>query len=276
MPDREPTRADTLLFIACLVVASALRLLPADVQAAVGGGIRRVAEPLVWVQRQVIELKAVRSELERVRSERDAVLVAALRARELEQENEELRRLLALTRRLEGSFVSASILQQAGRTDGVSFLLSAGRRDGVVERAPVVAAAGLVGVVVSVAATTSIGIGWPHPDFRVSAMTADGSVFGIVGALGTQGPNTLVLELRGVPYGERVARGTPVWTSGLGGVGGVYPRGIPVGTVIDVAHEEPGWSRTYRVRPAVHPASVSHVVILLNPRFDLTGRFDRP
>jgi hypothetical protein len=32
--------------------------------------------------------------------------------------------------------------------------------------------------------------------------------------------------------------------------------------VLDVAEEREGWSRTYRIRPAVNPMSLSHVIVL--------------
>ena len=50
------------------------------------------------------------------------------------------------------------------------------------------------------------------------------------------------------------------------GLGGVFPRGIPIGAVIGPAGEAKGWGRTYLVRPAVHPAALSHVMILTAPR----------
>jgi rod shape-determining protein MreC len=46
------------------------------------------------------------------------------------------------------------------------------------------------------------------------------------------------------------------------GLGGVIPRGIPLGTVIGQAPGNEHWERTYLVRPMVHPASVTHVMIL--------------
>jgi len=56
----------------------------------------------------------------------------------------------------------------------------------------------------------------------------------------------------------------------------VLPRGIPVGTVVGVAGEAGGWERTYLVRPAVHPAAVTHVMILTGPpvRGDLRSLFE--
>jgi rod shape-determining protein MreC len=50
-----------------------------------------------------------------------------------------------------------------------------------------------------------------------------------------------------------------VMTSGLGGV---YPRGIPIGRVAGVRREELGWERVYRLMPLGNPGHVSHVLVL--------------
>ena len=90
-------------------------------------------------------------------------------------------------------------------------------------------------------------------------MAEDGSVYGIVAPHGTEGPRVWLLQLGGVAYRQQVLDGTRILTSGLGGV---LPRGIPVGVVVGVAGEAEGWERTYLVRPAVQPAGVTHVMIL--------------
>lgn len=70
-----------------------------------------------------------------------------------------------------------------------------------------------------------------------------------------------MLEMSGVPYRTHVPYGTRILTSGLGGV---LPRGIPIGTVVGTAGETE-WYRTYLVRPAVPPGSVTHVMVLTSP-----------
>ena len=229
--------------------------------------------PFLAVQHRAELLKVSRRSYQRMVAQRDSALLRALAAQSLEEENQRLRELLALSERLPMRHVAAAVLHQAGPTDVFTLLLSAGRDQGVQPRAPVIAPGGLLGVVRGVEATTSVAILWSHPDFRVSAMTLDRRVFGIVAPHGSEGPNTMLLELRGVPYGDRVEPGTKVYTSGLGGATGVYPRGIPIGDVIAAAEEKKGWSRTYVVRPAEHPAAVSHVIILTGPALGLESAF---
>jgi rod shape-determining protein MreC len=123
---------------------------------------------------------------------------------------------------------------------------------------------------------TSVVLSWAHPEFRASAIAADGSVVGIAAPHGADGPGVWLLELQGVLYRQQVPAGTVIVTSGLGGV---FPRGIPIGTVVGPAGEAKGWGRTYLVRPAVHPAALSHVMILTSPRpagSDLRGAFPVP
>jgi len=71
------------------------------------------------------------------------------------------------------------------------------------------------------------------------------------------------MEFHGVAYRDQLRPGARVVTSGLGGV---FPRGIPLGTVQGILSESAGWERTYVLRPAVHPAEASHVMILSRSR----------
>jgi rod shape-determining protein MreC len=141
--------------------------------------------------------------------------------------------------------------------------LSAGSRAGIVPFSPVVAPEGLIGMVKSVDPTMSIAIAWAHPDFRVSAMSVDSGAFGIVGAhLGNE-PERYLLEMRGVTMRSNLKPGALIVSSGLGGT---FPRGIPVGTVIAEVKTSELWARTYLLRPAVAPSDVSDVMVLLPSR----------
>ena len=46
------------------------------------------------------------------------------------------------------------------------------------------------------------------------------------------------------------------------GLGGTYPRGIPIGTVLSELKTPESWARTYILRPAVSPSDVNSVMIL--------------
>ncbi|HKB52992.1 MAG TPA: rod shape-determining protein MreC, partial [Ramlibacter sp.] len=251
------SRRDTIAFIACLLLSIVVRMAPAPWHDAVASALRRtLLAPFITLQQETESIRATRAQFRRVVAERDSAMVNATLVEALREENAQLRAVLGLSQRIPVRHVPAEVLHQTLPTDGYTLLLSAGSNQGVKPLAPVIAAGGLVGVVRSVSPSTSIVVAWPHPDFRASAMTGDGSVFGIVAPYSESGPTDELLELRGVPYREHLAAGTRVYTSGLAtGEGGIYPRGIPIGTILSVAQELPGWARTYLVLPAVHPAS---------------------
>jgi rod shape-determining protein MreC len=261
--DRYTSRADTLVFLGCLGLSLAAMSLPPAVRDPLAGLMRRtVLWPMLELQRESELLRTSRSRFDAITAQRDSAALAASFMPELRAENERLRALLGLGQRLGSGFVAAEVLHQAAPTDPLGLVVSAGRRQGVRPMAAVVSPEGLVGLVSTVDAQTSVVVTWANLEFRASAMAADGSVYGIVAPHGTEGPGVWLLELQGVPYRQLVPTGTPIVTSGLGGV---FPRGIPLGRVIGVAGETEGWARTYLVRPAVHPSAVTHVMILVGP-----------
>jgi rod shape-determining protein MreC len=259
--DRSPLRGDAALFASCLAIALAALLSPHAWTDALAGGIRQTAlRPLVWVQQRAEEGRTSRARLLRAMAQRDSAAVLARDLTGLAAENRELRRLLELRATGGGTgFVAAEVLHQPLPTDGHTLLLSAGTEDGVHDFMPLVAGEGLLGVIARAEATSSIAYTWAHGEFRVSAVTENGAVLGIVAPSQHPDPSLVVLEFRGVAYRDSVPPGTLVLTSGLGGV---YPRGIPIGRVQGVRREELGWERVYEVLPLVNPGTVSHVLVL--------------
>jgi rod shape-determining protein MreC len=285
--DRYASRADTLIFVVCLALSFAAMSLQEGWRDRIAEDLRRtVLFPFLSLQAASEELRTSRARFDAIVAQRDSAALAAAFMPELRRENDRLRDLLGLGQRLAWGYVAAEALHQAEPTSSFTLIASAGRDRNVRMLAGVVSPEGLVGIVRAVDATTSEVLTWAHPDFRASAMTADGSVFGIVAPHGAASPGVWLLELRGVPYRQVVTNGTMVVTSGLGGV---YPRGIPLGTIVGQAGESEGWERSYLVRPAVHPAAVSHIMILTAARVgagiddaferegtEAGGRGDRP
>jgi rod shape-determining protein MreC len=257
---RNSTRFDQLLLGVCVVLSAVALVLPVNVREPVAAVLRRsLLAPLVNLQeRMELTRRAFLLHGER-RAVGDSVTLRALSVAALESENDRLRRVIGLGTRLRWGFVPAEALHGRGVRDAFTVILSAGSRAGVSRLSPVVTAEGLVGVVERVDPTMSQAIIWTHPDFRVSAMSADGSAFGIVQAhLGSPG-SRFMMELRGVPFRSTVRPGTMIVSAGLGGT---YPRGIPIGVVVGEIKTSEAWARTYLLRPAVLPADINSVMIL--------------
>jgi rod shape-determining protein MreC len=266
MPPFEPDssspggRTDLLVSLGFVMLAGILMVLPPENQEAISAAVRAsIMAPFIWTQESLHETRARTVDVERLQAELDS-LVAELTSRHtLAEENQRLRELLDLRERAGPGFVPATAIRPGTRGSESMFLLDVGRRDGVGVNDPIVTAGGLVGVVRSVGARTALAMDWTHPDFRASVMTNDGAAYGIVEPVQGAFREEDTLLLGGIPYHTALGPGEGLVTSGTGGV---YPRGIPVGMVEGVAETEAGWQRSYRVRPAVEPGSVTHVLVL--------------
>jgi rod shape-determining protein MreC len=270
--DRRYTRRDTVTFILCLGLSLVGLFSPTVWGYRIASTLREtVLAPLVWLQTRAEEGRTSRVRFRAVTIERDSAAYLAQFLPSLRAENERLRQLLKLSHRLTATYVAAEVLHQPQATDGRTLLLSVGTQQGVAPFNPVVAPEGLIGMVLSVSRGSSVAMSWAHPEFRVSAFTVGGNAFGVV-APAIEGRNGEgALEFRGVPYRDSVPLGTMVLSSGLGGV---FPKGIPVWTVIGTVREEAGWERVYRLRPAANPGSAAHVLVLVGLRTgDLVAAF---
>jgi rod shape-determining protein MreC len=203
---------------------------------------------------------------------RDTATIRAIQARELRDENERLRSLLSLGARVQNGFVAAQAMHGPALGEEHTLVLNVGTREGVAAFSPVISAEGIVGYVRSADVSSSVAIVWPHPDFRVSAVAANGAASGIVSAHLAEGPSRYLLEFRGVPFRSPLDSGSLVVSSG---VGGTFPAGIPIGNVVHQLEGVEGWERNYLLVPAVRPSDVSTVLVLLPGRAsDLKSLWD--
>ena len=259
-------RLDTVVFAGCIVLALVASALPTQMLEPVAGSLRRsVVLPLVGLQKSAERWRAAWLESQQSVLQNDSIALQLAEAQALKVENDRLRRIMRLGSRLSYGFIPAEALHTAGRAEDVvtTLTLTAGSNAGVVQYSPVVAPEGIVGLVQTVDPRMSIAILYSHPDFRVSAMSADGSAFGIVYPHLDVRPGRLaeryLLELRNVPFRSELKPGTAIFSSGLGGA---WPRGILIGTILEEVKEAEVWSRTYIVLPGVNPSNLTSVMIL--------------
>jgi len=265
---RLSSRIDFLLFIGCVIIALVTLVLPLQMREPLAEVLRRsVVAPLVNLQSNAERWHTAWQLSEERTARLDSAVMRGFNATALQSENDQLRKLLGLGARLRTGFVPVEAVHNAVREDVVTTLtLTAGTRAGIKVYSPVVSPEGVVGLVQTADPSISIAILFSHPDFRASAMSGDGSSFGIVyphlqQGLGSSGE--YLLELRGVPFRTTLSAGTMIYTSGLGGT---FPRGIPIGVVLRELKTAEGWTRTYLLQPSVNPAKVNAVMVLTPQR----------
>ena len=264
------SRVDVIVLVTAALLALVARGLPPNLRDPVASSMRRTfLAPLVMLQeraeasRRSLLLDAERTAI------RDSVALRAMAVSSLESENDRLRQLIGLGARVRWGFVPAEAIHGRGVRDVTTMTLTAGSNAGVRRLSPVISPEGVVGTVSNVDPTMSEAMIWTHPDFRVSAMSEDGSAFGIVQAHAPSATTGYLMEMRGIPFRSQLKPGQLIVSSGLGGV---WPRGIPIGTVLSEISTAEGWARTYLLKPVVSPADVGAVMILKSDR--LTKGFE--
>jgi rod shape-determining protein MreC len=255
--ERETPRRQVGLAAGVMLLALVVPYLSDDFQAQIAVTLQGTAlAPFIAMQERITEGRARAEQIDFLQAELDSLVGVASTQRALIDENRELRELLGLADRAGPRFRPATVLRAGGSES--MFLVNVGARDGVKEGAPVVSARGLVGRIVDVREGNAVGIDWTHPDFRASAMLADGGMFGLVENVRGEFREEDRLMLNGTAYHERAPEGSLVVTSGLSGL---MPRGIPVGRIEATAEVQDSWRKSYWLRPLVDPAAVTHVLV---------------
>ena len=219
-----------------------------------------VLRPFIALQRLTTDARRRASEVDALTARLDSLTALVATQASLRDENRTLRAMLGLAERTPHRWMPASVLRPGTPGSQSMFIVDVGGEDGVPVGAPVIGPYGLVGEIREVRAQTSVGMDWSHPDFRVSAMLAEGTTYGIVEPMrGEAFQEDERLVLNGTAYHADVVPGTIVVTSGLGGV---YPRGIPIGKIDSLLDTEGSWRKSFWLEPMVEPGSVTHVLVL--------------
>lgn len=285
-------RARVLL---ALVVVAAVALITLDFRSGEGGapdrlrgvatavlrpiqdGVGVLVRPFSDGAGAVGDLLGVRAENRELRAR-----VAALEERQrvvedLDRENRELRALLGIADRTELATVTARVVALAPSNFEWTITLDVGAEDGIERGMPVIDGDGLVGRVIQVTPRASRVLLAIDPSFSAAARSARN---GEVGVLDGRGGDPMVLRL--LDPLARVEVGDSVTTSSY--QGGVFPAGIPIGTVSAVTEATGLLSRDVQVAPYVDFTRLHHVLVVFStgiediPAFEGTEglEFERP
>ena len=159
----------------------------------------------------------------------------------------QLKRLAQVAEPGRQSLVTARIVSATPGSVVRTAIVSAGRTQGVEEGQPAIAADGLIGRTIEVGRHSARLLLLSDPSSRVPVIISRTGEAALVS--GDNGPSLLLSDRAGADV--PLLPGDRLLTSGEGGI---YPPGIPVGTIIS---REPPW----RVRPAASPLGAGYVRI---------------
>jgi rod shape-determining protein MreC len=212
----------------------------------------------------VLPRRELLRQIDRLRRTNEVFQVQALQAAALSRENDQLHSLLGWQRQTPWKLKLASVVLREPANWWRTVQINLGSRDGLRENLPVITAEGLVGRVSAVGLTRSQVVLIGDPDCRISALVDNPARD--TGIIGASGPvDTALVELTYLSGGANLKPGQNVFTSGLGGV---FPRGIPVGQVVDARPVEFGLYTEARVKLAINLGALEQVWVILNPQIN--------
>jgi rod shape-determining protein MreC len=200
---------------------------------------------LVEVRRENVALrKSVKRLNERVVANNEAVAA-----------NARLQALLGLKQSLELPSVAVSVIGEDSSAWFKTLVVDRGSADGLSEGMPVLAAGGAVGRLVKVAPHSSRVLLLTDHASAIAALVQRSRARGVVRGMGGGRCSMEFTE-----KDEDVKVGDSVICSGIGGV---FPKGVPIGEVTMVKKGEYGVFQTIEVRPSVNIGRLEEMLVLI-------------
>jgi len=242
-----PTRATSRLklavgswFLPLFGLAGAAQQLPAD------------------LADSVLPRRELLQQIDRLRHERDQLREQQVQTVAIARENEQLRNLLGWQKQSPWKLKLANVVLRDPANWWRTVQIDQGTRDGIRENLPVITADGLVGRVSSVSFERSQVVLVGDPACRVSALVENPARdMGVLVAGNTL--DTSLVELTYLASSANLKPGQSVITSGLGGI---FPKGIPVGQIVDAQPVEYGLYTEARVKLNASLGSLEQVWVL--------------
>ncbi|MCB2183350.1 MAG: rod shape-determining protein MreC [Desulfobulbaceae bacterium] len=217
--------------------------------------ITRITTGISNVWYGYINLLDVRDENERLRQELDKFKTTNIAYREAVATNVRLSKLLQVKDTLPPPTLTAQIV---GRDPSLWFrtiIIDRGSSEGVEKGMPVVTVEGVVGQILDASPNYSKVLLANDPNSAIDVLVQKNRVQGIIKGKGSSGLHLLyVLKNADVEEGDRIV------TSGLGDI---FPKGLPVGSVARVTKSKRGMFQKIEVEPAVDFTQLEYLIIIM-------------
>ncbi len=204
------------------------------------------------------EVKVANEELRKANSELQG---KALEYDALKQESERLKKMLKFTeQRDEYQYIGANIIGVSGNNFLEGFIINKGENKGIKKRMIAMTGEGLVGQVTSVGNNWSIVQCLSNENIAVAALvqnTRDNN--GIVKGYKDEN-NKLLAEIHRLSLDSGIKVGDVIVTSGLGGI---YPPGIRIGSVLSVHEDKGEVMKSAIIQPYVDFTKIEEVFIVV-------------
>jgi rod shape-determining protein MreC len=217
--------------------------------------VKRVVFPLQKGWRFLSSLGRLARENEVLKRKITRLELEVKRLESLKEENQRLKRLLGFKKEYPLKTVPAKMIGASASNWQSAILISRGSKSGIERGMSVVTSGGLVGQVIEVTQDAAKVLLITDPKSGVAIKIKRTGEEGVLKAR-INGE----LYLKYIEKSARVRPGDKVYTSGLGGV---FPRGILVGTVREVQQPRLSLYKKVEVKPAVNFSRLEEVLVIL-------------
>lgn len=200
------------------------------------------------------ELRNLRQEVNRLQLENQSLNLKLSNHKSLESDVLRLEEVLHIKARLPKKARIARIIAHDPSTWNKSFVIDVGSDDGVQADSPVISEQGIVGRVLDTTAKHSRVLLITDTSSSVSGIDERSRVTGII-----QGTGRNQLRYGYVSANEDVQQDDVIVSSGLGGV---FPKGYALGSVVKKKQSENGLNVEIEIAPKVDFAALDYVFIL--------------
>lgn len=211
-------------------------------------GVERVWDKYFGLVRVYEENRRLRNELHTLRMEN-------AKYREMLATHGRLQELLQFKKRTDWPMMAAQVIGRDPTGWFKSVTIDKGRKAGLAVNMPVVSAPGVVGRLVSVSPNYAKVLLIIDQNSAVDCLNQDSRDQGIL-----KGASSKVCNLDYVLKTSRMMPGDTIITSGLGGV---FPKGLPVGEVIRVSDRPGALFKDVQVRPMVDFSRLEEVLVIM-------------
>ncbi len=175
-------------------------------------------------------------------------------------ENQQLRALLQIKQAAPWRTVGARVIGRDASNWWKSIQIDRGSADGIRPDQPVLSASGLVGKTISVTPGESRVLLLLDPTCKSGALLETTREPGIVSGANIALTREPRLQMSFVDRKSNVKIGDAIYTSGLGGV---FPRGILIGTVTDADLDPQGMYQNVELKPAADFRRLEEVMVII-------------
>jgi rod shape-determining protein MreC len=177
--------------------------------------------------------------------------------KEIEAENKRLRALLDFQKNLDLQTTSAQVIAQDVSIEFKSIRINKGAKHGLQKGMAVVTHEGVVGKILKVYPNASDVITILDELFGVDAIVQRSRAHGVL-----EGSTDNYCLLKNTLRTDDINEGDSIVTSGLDQI---FPKGILLGTVIEVKKKSYGTTQIIKVKPSVNFKQLEEVLVILKP-----------